>query len=495
MIWIDFTLLWYASYRVCRNGCGWALYWEKLALALIFALALKSLFLFFLISLGIRPTVIIQIGLSILALLPTLFLSENTEDEREMRQNRGLTWMTLFGVAVLFSFSMINAWFFPITESDATWYHIRGMSFFHEVRFDSESIVAQLKQYPPFIPLLFTYLISFDVDYLKLFFPVLYLCLNIIFYSRLLLLTENKKTACLFTMILATTPYFWWQSVLPFLDLTTAVFYSTGSLYWYFWIKNKLDGNRSNQERYYAFTSGMLLGLAAWTRMEFLLYALVPVFLTVYVFSRYPEEDGNTTPEKLFFLSLLSLPSIWFLNLLIFDMVLWRQVKIMGGVCLLLWIFALGWTSGKWKFSDTSIRLSFLIALPVYFFLLLMLGAEPVPVWKKIVISLYRTSTVHFFYLFTASLVILLFFEKITELSEPIKLLGVFLLLFLCTHLAIFTYATPKWTTFGEFIYTTFIQPGNSVNLSDTRGMMSIYPVFIVFIGILPFVKRRLKID
>ena len=77
MIWIDSALLWYASYRVCRNGCGWALYWEKLALALIFALALKGLFLFFLISSGIRPTAIIQMGLSFLALTQTLFLTKN----------------------------------------------------------------------------------------------------------------------------------------------------------------------------------------------------------------------------------------------------------------------------------------------------------------------------------------------------------------------------------------------------------------------------------
>ena len=139
--------------------------------------------------------------------------------------------------------------------------------------------------------------------------------------------------------------------------------------------------------------------------------------------------------------------------------------------------------------------MSLIIAIRFYFSLLLVLGAESVPVWKKIIISLYRTFSVHVFYLFTAALVIFLFFEKIKDLSEPLKLLGIFLLLFLCTHLAIFTYATPKWTTLGEFVYATFMQPGNSVNLSDTRGMMSIYPVLIIFMGMLPFVKRRLQID
>ena len=492
MIWIDFTLLWYASYRLCRNVCGRTLYLEKLALALIFALVLKSLFLFFLIFSGIRPIAIIQMGMSILALFSTLFLTKNEEDKEEVAQKTGYAWITFFGVGLLFFLSMVNAWFFPITESDANWYHIRGMSFFHEVRFDSESVVPQLKQYPPFIPLIFTYLIAFNAQYLKVFFPILYLCLNIIFYSRLLLLTKNRKIACLFTLILATTPYLWWQSVLPLLDFTTAVFYSSGSLYWFFWIKNKIEGNRSKQDTSYAFIGGMLLGLAAWTRMEFLLYDLVPVFLTVYVFSRYPEEKGNTKTLKLFFISLISLPSIWFLNLLAFDMVLWNQVKMVGGVCLFLWIFAFGWTSGKWEFSESSVRFSIFISIPIYFFLLLILGAEPIPVWKKLIISLYRTSTVHVFYFFTAGLVVFLFFEKIKELPDPIKMLGIFQLLFLFTHLAIFTYAIPKWENLADFVHATFIQPGNSVNLSDTRGMMAIYPVLIIFTGILPFVARRL---
>jgi len=248
MIWIDFALLWYASYRACRNGCEWAFQGEKLALAFLFALALKSLILFFLIRLGMQPTAGIQVGASISLLAFTLFLPTGHRDETSSGEGTGLVWITFFGVGCLFAFSLVNAWFFPITESDAIWYHIRGMSFFHEVRFDSEWVVPQLKQYPPFIPLLFTYLIAFDVDFLKIVFPFLYLCLNIVFYSRVQSLTGNKKIACLFTLVLATTPYFWWHGVLPFLDLTTAVFYSIGTLYWYFWIQNKI-GSSSIKEK------------------------------------------------------------------------------------------------------------------------------------------------------------------------------------------------------------------------------------------------------
>ena len=293
MIWIDFVLLWYASFRICLNQCEWAYKLEKLALAFLFTLAFKSLFLFVLIRLGIKPAVDIQIGASISVFIFTLFLPASPSIEEVSGRERGLIWVTIIGVGTLFILSMVNAWFFPITESDAIWYHIRGMSFFNEVRFDSEWVVPQLKQYPPFIPLLFVYLIAFEVEFLKIIFPLLSLSLNIIFYSRVLSLTENKKMACLFTMVLATTPYFWWHGVLPFLDLTTAVFYSTGVLYWYFWVQSVVESFPINKNNSYALVSGLLLGLAAWTRLEFLLYDLVPIFLTIFIFSRYQNEIAN----------------------------------------------------------------------------------------------------------------------------------------------------------------------------------------------------------
>lgn len=467
---------------------------EKMAMSFILALASKSLILFFLIRFGIQPIAGIQLLASVVVLVSTLLIPKKSNKEIEILsgQKTGLIWITLLAVSGLFVFSMINAWFFPITESDAIWYQIRGMSFFNEVRFDSESVVPQLRQYPPFVPLLFAYLFAFDVEFLKVFFPILFLCLNIIFYSRLLSISGTQKTACLFTMVLATTPYFWWHGVLPFLDMTTAVFYSTGTLYWYCWVKSRIDGSSPDKEKSYALVSGVLFGLAAWTRMEFLLYDLIPIFLTVYVFSRYSDERSSRDSLRIFFISLLLFPSIWFLNLLTFDMALWSQVKMVGGVCSFLWILAFTLVWGGWKISESNVRLAFIFAVLGYFILLFLFDTGPMPVWKKLVISLYRTSVVHIYYLFTASLVIFIFFEKIKSLSEQKKILGFFLILFLCTHLALFSYATPKWPTLGEFVYATFIQPGNSVNLSDTRGMMSVYPVFMFFISLLPFVNRRL---
>ena len=174
---------------------------------------------------------------------------------------------------------------------------------------------------------------------------------------------------------------------------------------------------------------------------------------------------------------------------------IFNQIKIMGVICAFLWVLILGLTWGKWKISESSVVLAFFVSVVAYFVLLLIVGIGPVPVWKKIVISLYRISTIHIFYLFTSFLVIFLFFEKLKELSQIKKILGCFLILFLLTHLAIFAYSNPKWPTLDQFFYATFIKPGNSVNLSDTRGMMPFYPVFIFFISSLPFVRHRLIND
>ena len=495
MIWIDSTLLWYASYRVCRNVCGWALYWEKMVLALVFSLALKSLFLFFLISLGIAPTAIIQIGMSILALFPTLFLRESKEAKIEFEQKKRLNLITFFLIGVLFSFSMINAWFFPIIESDAVWYHIKSMTFLNEVRFDSDWVVPQLKQYPPFIPLLFSYLSIFELKFLKIIFPLLYLCLNIIFYSRVLTLTKNKKTACLFTMVLARTPYFWWHGVLPFLDLTAAVFYSTGIFYWYFWIQPKVENYSFEGNNSYGLVSGFLLGLSVWTRIEFLLYDLIPIFLTILIFIRFHGGTENLKSLGLFFASLLFFPSIWFLNLLTFEMNIWSQIKVLGAICAILWALTIGIAWGKWKTSEPIFLFIFGVSVLGYFVLLVMAGIGPVSTWKKIMISLYRTSTIPIFYLFTSSLVIFLFFENLKELSKLKRFLGYFLILFLFVHWGIFAFGNPKWPNLSQFFYATFLNPGDSVNLSDTRGMMSFYPVFLFFISSLPFIGERLIDD
>ena len=241
--------------------------------------------------------------------------------------------------------------------------------------------------------------------------------------------------------------------------------------------------------------SGFLLGLSVWTRIEFLLYDLIPIFLTILIFIRFHGGTENLKSLGLFFASLLFFPSIWFLNLLTFEMNIWSQIKVLGAICAILWALTIGIAWGKWKTSEPIFLFIFGVSVLGYFVLLVMAGIGPVSTWKKIMISLYRTSTIPIFYLFTSSLVIFLFFENLKELSKLKRFLGYFLILFLFVHWGIFAFGNPKWPNLSQFFYATFLNPGDSVNLSDTRGMMSFYPVFLFFISSLPFIGERLIDD
>ena len=68
------------------------------------------------------------------------------------------------------------------------------------------------------------------------------------------------------------------------------------------------------------------------------------------------------------------------------------------------------------------------------------------------------------------------------QLSLEEKVLGVFILLFLLTQFFLYAYSGLKWPTLLNYIHNTFNHPGNSINLSDTRGTLAIYPAFVFFV-------------
>ena len=492
MIWIDLGLLGITAYRMVAALKAAFTVAEKLALAFLFALGLKSLILFFLIRVGVRPFASIQIGAVVFVLVLTLLLTRPVTESPPRASSQDAEWKTVLVcllIGALFLFSLVNAWFFPIIESDAAWYQVKGLSFLHEVRFDSEWVVLQLRQYPPFVPLLFSWFIAFGIEPMRMIFPFFYLALNIIFYCRVLEFTGNSKMAAMLTLVLGTTPYIWWHGFLPFLDLCTAVFYSAGALYWFFWMESLgMDGEKGRC-RTLAFLSGLFFGLAAWTRLEFLLYCLIPI---VMAFCAESTKDGERDRKSflLFFLSLLVFPTSWFLNLASFDFSISGNVKMVGLAGVFAWIIVLAFMIGSWKLQVSTLIKTGLLAGVIYIVFIFMDNSGPVPGWKKLSIAFYRSLTVHGFYLFTAFLAVFVFLSKLKNIPSLNRLFGIFLLFYPLVHFAIFSYSSPKWENFGEYVSATFVHPGNSVNLSDTRGVMSMYPLLLFFIASIPSIRK-----
>ena len=494
LFWIDLGLLGITAYRMVGALKAVFTVAEKLALAFLFALGLKSLILFFLIWMGVRPFASIQIGAVVLVLILTLLLTGPVTGSAPVASSPNAEWKTVLVcllIGALFLFSLVNAWFFPITESDAVWYQVKGLSFLHEVRFDSDWVVPQLRQYPPFVPLLFSWFIAFGIEPMRMIFPFFYLALNTIFYCRVLEFTGNSKMAAMLTLVLGTTPYIWWHGVLPFLDLCAAVFYSAGALYWFFWMESLGVDQEKGRCRTLAFLSGLFFGLSAWTRLEFLLYCLIPIAMTFCAESTL-RKDGERDRKSflLFFLSLLVFPTSWFLNLASFDFSISGNVKMVGLAGVFAWIIVLIFIMGSWKLKVSTLIKTGLLAGMIFIIFISMDNSGPVPGWKKLSIAFYRSLTVHGFYLFTVFLSVFIFFSRLKNIPSLNKLFGMFLVFYPLVHFAIFSYSPPKWETFGEYVSATFIYPGNLVNLSDTRGVMSMYPLLLFFIASIPSIRR-----
>jgi hypothetical protein len=100
---------------------------------------------------------------------------------------------------------------------------------------------------------------------------------------------------------------------------------------------------------------------------------------------------------------------------------------------------------------------------------------------------------VHIFFAGTVFLIVFLFTEKLQELALAEKTLGVLLLLFLLAQFFVYAYSGLKWPTLSQYIYNTFIQPGNSINSSDTRGTLGIYPAFVFLIFCFSKVKKGIE--
>lgn len=495
MVLIDFGSLMILAFlavgalKVIRSA------WEKLVLSFLLALGLKSLFLFGLIVFHVRPDKYVQLGLSLAALMGVAGWvmigrralgargsgSWGGEDSPPPRAVAGV-------LAALFILSAVNAFFFPITEADGIWYHIKGMVYYHEARFDSPAIITQFRQYPPLVPLLFAGWMGWEGELVKMIFPFIYLALVVLFYFRVRDQSGNARNAAAFALVLGTTPYFWWHSVLPFLDLTAACLYSLGALYWFSLIRNLLHEDpkaSSRTEIPLSLLSGIFFGLSAWTRLEFVLYEAIPLLLTFYVLNRTALLDRAR--KKKIFLALavpaLIFPSLWFLTLLSFESPWDHRVVAVSGACAALWLLVPAFLTGRIRCERRVLVPAGLLAGIFFLLFILVRGPGSVSPGTSLLIAGFRTLAVHVFYSFTVLTAVILVLEKRTRLAGARKLMALFLIFFLAIHFAIFSYADPKWENLATYFMVTFVYPGNSVNLSDTRGMLAFYPVLLFFVA------------
>ncbi|NIW05966.1 MAG: hypothetical protein GWN38_09015, partial [Nitrospinaceae bacterium] len=233
--------------------------------------------------------------------------------------------------------------------------------------------------------------------------------------------------------------------------------------------------------------------MAAWTRMEFLLYDAVPLLLLMGVLAR-PVPLAPADKDTLLFTHagpLLFWVSGWFLVLFTFKTPLDSRVNALSVGCGLIWLAVLAFRIRGLRFSKAGLGVAAVLAPLLFLGLLWADRGNLAAVAGSISIAVFRTVVVHGFYVFTSLMVLWIFWNGLRTLNRGQKLLGVLLGFYLLVHFAVFSYSVPKWDTLAEFVRFTFIEPGRSVNLSDTRSMLGLYPSLVFFVAGLPRLKRR----
>ncbi len=476
---------------------------EQYAVAWGIGWGLKSFILFGFVASNFQPVSFLQTLVSLMIFLGSILLwkdhamcsgPESSEGSqiKDFIPSRGAFIILLF----LLTTSALNAWFFPVTETDGLWYQINGTRYYHETRFDTGVFNSD---YAPFIQLLVSFFISADWYKVKLLFPAFYLCWVVIFYCRVHDQTQSKKLATLSTLVLATTPYFWWHSVLLYLNLAAGFFFSLGII---FWIKllNQLqtfESGNPKQWQSWALLSGCFIGLSCWTRIEFLLYASFPFLALMIVLDRNPDiQKTDKSPILLkFSTGLLIPPSLWLINILTFEHAINTKFYGVMGVCFILWVALIVFLFKPVNvtLSNALIKRCIWVSILCYLFLFFVAGPKSLPPWTAIYLGVYRTLFFQLFFSFTVLLGLVIFLNSLKDLSTDRLYTGLFLIFYMLTHYALYTFAEPKWQDLGSYLDATFIHPGNSANSSGTREMLAFYPVFVFFVSNLPWVKASFE--
>lgn len=145
--------------------------------------------------------------------------------------------------------------------------------------------------YPLNIPLaetfVYLFLGSLNDQLVKIIFPLFFVGILGILYSGIRRFASNAY-ALLFTFILASIPQFSSYAANGYLDIVLAYYYFASALFLFLWFKNVRDYQ-------FLLVSGIMAGLAAWTKNEGSMYCVINIVLiAIYLL----ENRANVTIRK-----------------------------------------------------------------------------------------------------------------------------------------------------------------------------------------------------
>ena len=397
---------------------------------------------------------------------------------------------------ILFFVSLFFSIYFPTITPDGFVYDYIG-----KILASSKDMSSYYNEARPFrtpiAPLLHSYFYSFNIIYPKIIYPLFYLSIILFTYFKIKeRIGGDKHYAMIFSLILATTPVFWWRSYLTLDNLIAACYFYFGVIYWY----ETLEGDRDDINKKYLL-SGLCFSFAIWSRAEFFFFFIPAIITSVYINFK----NGNLI-KRIFYLCVFPVTvSLMWLAVSLFATE-WQILKLKTfAVLITLVCFCLVVCFGN-KYFKSAI----LLLLIVVFTILkhyLNVSFDKILTESVNYISYFNFRFVLYFFLqgywvFTVVLFLCIPFYW-REFNKSQKILSYFLMSFYLSVVLVMTSAPesmvhklgqPRDYEIGiiNAVKSLFFNLGKYINGSSQRTYLAMYPV-LVFLVAHSIYKIKLK--
>ncbi len=276
--------------------------WEFVGLVPGLGSGLLSFGVFVLMRAGFHLSIAVILGCALafgLALIGILYAKNNKRNVIiRVDGFRGLSYFDialLAAIGALIIFALLVAVYWPPYAWDALSIWVVKGRVINDLGTLAGAGYGAYGFYPLHVPLLIAMiLLGLPIAAFKIIFPIYFVLLLFSFGGSLFRLTHrNHSLTLVFVLMLAATPTLLMQSTVAMADVIFTYFYISSALCLLIFVSGGQTG--------FALLSGLLVGMASWTRPEGLLYFLINTFVLAIYLVRHKTRFAIVFPYLLLF--------------------------------------------------------------------------------------------------------------------------------------------------------------------------------------------------
>ncbi len=384
-----------------------------------------------------------------------------------------LNWLILL---VLFIVSLLFSVYFPTMTPDGF-----GYDYFGKLLAAKKDMSIYFQEFPvyrtPITHLLHSYFYLFNFNYPKIIYPFYYLSIVLFLYFKLKERVKDEDYCLMFTLILATTPVFWWRSYLVLNNLIAATYLFFAVVYW----RETIDRPKENLTKYYLL-SGLFFAFAIWARLEFIFSFIITLVITI-----VSKKDTEKKHELFYFcLFPVTVTLVWlFLYFCLTNLSIVKYQEHILTFALILFLFLLFKKIGKNGFFIVTI-----LSLIAFFYFsgnYLSEGSfekvrEVIGFFKfRIIINIVLNG----YWVFTVllALFIPLFWRRLDNSERKIALF--LLCYFITVNVIVNATGRPRDYELGiiNMVISLFHEVGKHINGTSQRLFLAMFPILVYLVG------------